>query len=96
MLFHSEFSEISQVLFTEPFFFGNFRRVKLSENNNNLAHQQAVHLSDGKLHKLNALSSKVLRERWINAREEFCHALDATLDAGLHVNVVVLDPVQQT
>jgi hypothetical protein len=35
MLFHSEFGEIYQVLFTEPFFFRNFQCIKLSENNNN-------------------------------------------------------------
>jgi hypothetical protein len=37
MLFHSEFGEIYQVLFTEPFFFRNFQHVKLSENNNKSA-----------------------------------------------------------
>jgi hypothetical protein len=34
MLFCSEFGKMYQVLFTEPFFFGNFQCIKLSENNN--------------------------------------------------------------
>jgi hypothetical protein len=42
MLFHSEFGEIYQVLFTEPFFFGNFRHVKLSENNNKCIEKPAL------------------------------------------------------
>ncbi|KAI9507659.1 hypothetical protein F5148DRAFT_86910 [Russula earlei] len=35
MIFCVEFGEIHQVLSTNPFLFGNFRRVTLSENDNN-------------------------------------------------------------
>ena len=61
-----------------------------------LPHQQTVHPSKRKLHKLYALRSKVLGERRINACHELRHALDAALDTRLCSDVVVLDPVQQT
>ena len=61
-----------------------------------LAHQQAVHPSKRKLHKLDALRGKVLGERSVDTRDELRHALDAALDARLRGDVVVLDPVQQT
>jgi hypothetical protein len=61
-----------------------------------LAHQQAVHPSKRKLHKLDALSGEVLGERSIDTRDELRHALDAALDARLRGDVVVLDAVQQT
>jgi hypothetical protein len=47
------------------------------------------------LHKLDALRSKVLRERCVNACNELRHALDAALDTRLRSDVVVLDPVEQ-
>ena len=61
-----------------------------------LAHQQAIHPSERKLHKLDALRSEVLGERCIDACHELRHALDATLDTRLCGDVVVLDPVEQT
>ena len=61
-----------------------------------LAHQQAVHPSERKLHKLDALRSKVLGQRCIDACHELRHALDAALDTRLCSDVVVLDPVKQT
>jgi hypothetical protein len=48
------------------------------------------------LHKLDALRSKVLRERGINACNELRHPLDAALDTRLRSDVIVLNPVEQT
>ena len=61
-----------------------------------LAHQQAVHPPERKLHKLDPLCGKVLREWGIYARNELRHAFDAALDARLRGDVVVLDPIEQT
>ena len=58
-----------------------------------LAHQQAVHPSECKLHKLDTLRGKVFRKRCIDARDEFRHALDAALDTRLCSDVIVLDTV---
>ena len=59
-----------------------------------LTHQQTVHPAEGKLHEFDALRSEVLGKRRVNTRDEFRHALDAALDAGLRVDIVVLDPVE--
>ena len=38
----------------------------------------------------------MLRERRVDTRDEFRHALDAALYAGLRADIVVLDPIEQT
>ena len=61
-----------------------------------LTHQQTVHPPEGKLHEFDALRREVLRERRVDARDEFRHALDAALNARLRADIVVLDSVEET
>ena len=60
-----------------------------------LAHEHAVHPPEAKLYKLDAILHQVRRERLVYSRDQLAERRNLPLDAGLRVDVVVLDPVQQ-
>lgn len=61
-----------------------------------LSHQQAIHPSERKLHKLDSLLLK-MRGQWrVNTLNQFRHPLDETLNTGLLGDVIILDAVQES
>ena len=60
-----------------------------------LAHQQAVHPPECKLHELDTLLREMLMQWRVDTRDEFGHAPYRTLYTRLSADVVVLDSVQQ-
>ncbi|KAI3475783.1 hypothetical protein L1887_62780 [Cichorium endivia] len=60
-----------------------------------LAHEQAVHPSEGELHVLDALVVQVGMQRRIDACDQLAQETYLTLDAWLGKDVVVLDAIEQ-